>query len=149
MSDTNASEAQLRDKLRKIEALFSGAATVGEKAAAGAAADRIRALLGKAASVEAAQDIKCSIPDMWSRQLFMALARRYGIRPFRYRRMHQQTVIVRTPRSFFDRVLWPEFVELSSALTAYLAEITEKLIREEVHGETQDAEEIDQPLRLG
>lgn len=30
----------LRDKLRKIEALFAGAATPGEKAAAGAAAER-------------------------------------------------------------------------------------------------------------
>ena len=36
-------EAALRDKLRKIEALFAGAATAGEKAAAGAAAERIRA----------------------------------------------------------------------------------------------------------
>ena len=32
----------LREKLRKIEALFAGAATPGEKAAAGAAAERIR-----------------------------------------------------------------------------------------------------------
>jgi hypothetical protein len=29
-----------------------------------------------------------SIPDNWSRQLFIALCRRYGINPFRYRRMH-------------------------------------------------------------
>ena len=36
------SETELRDKLRKIEALFAGAATTGEKDAAGAAADRIR-----------------------------------------------------------------------------------------------------------
>lgn len=60
-----------------------------------------------------------------------------------------QTVIVRAPRSFFDRVLWPEFLELSSALTAYLAEVTQKLIREEVHGEMQEAEEVDEPKRLG
>ena len=60
-----------------------------------------------------------------------------------------QTVIVKAPRSFFDGVLWPEFQELSSALTAYLAEITEKIIREEVHGEMQEAEEVDEPRRLG
>ena len=41
----------LRDKLRKIEALFAGAATSGEKAAAGAAAERIRARLGQTASL--------------------------------------------------------------------------------------------------
>ena len=139
----------LREKLRKIEALFAGAATAGEKAAAGAAADRIRARLGKAAGSEALEEIKFSVPDVWSRQLFIALCRRYGISPFRYRRMHMQTVIVKAPRSFVDQVLWPEFQELSSALTAYLGEITERLIREEVHGETQEAEEVDEPRRLG
>ncbi len=40
------------------------------------------------------------------------------------------------------------FQELSSALSAYLSEITERLIREEVHGETADAEERDEPKRL-
>ncbi len=45
--------------------------------------------------------------------------------------------------------MWPEFRELSSALSAYLAEITEKLIREEVHRETADAEEREEPRRLG
>jgi hypothetical protein len=89
-----------------------------------------------------------SIPDTWSRQLFIALCRRYGISPFRYRRMHRQTVIVKAPRSFIEQVMWPEFRELSGALSAYLAEITEKLICEEVHGETADAEELDEPQRL-
>ena len=41
-------EDELRDKLRKIEALFAGAKTHGEKEAAGAAAQRIRARLGEA-----------------------------------------------------------------------------------------------------
>ena len=35
-------DQDLRDKLRKIEALFAGAATAGERAAAGAAAERDR-----------------------------------------------------------------------------------------------------------
>ena len=144
-----AAEAGLREKLRKIEALFAGAATAGEKAAADAAASRIRARLGKAAATEPPVEIRFSVPDNWSRQLFIALCRRYGIRPFRYRRMHRQTVIVKAPRSFVEQVLWPEFGELSAALTAYLAEITDRLIREEVHGETADAEEQDEPRRLG
>jgi hypothetical protein len=88
------------------------------------------------------------VPDNWSRQLFIALCRRYGITPFRYRRLRRQTVIVKAPRSFIEQVLWPEFQELSAALTAYLAEITEKLIREEVHGETADVEEREDPRRL-
>jgi hypothetical protein len=38
---------------------------------------RIRARLGQAAEREAAVEIKFSIPDNWSRQLFIALCRRY------------------------------------------------------------------------
>jgi hypothetical protein len=134
-------DQQLREKLRKIEALFAGAATEGERFAAGAAAERIRDKLSKTAQRESDSEIKFSIPDPWSRQLFVALCRRYGLQPFRYRRMHKQSIVIRAPRSFIDTVLWPEFEELSAALTAYLSEITEQIIREEVHGDTGDAEE--------
>jgi hypothetical protein len=34
-------------------------------------------------------------------------------------------------------------------LTAYLSEITERVIREEVHGETGDVDEVDEPRRIG
>ena len=142
-------EQLLREKLRKIEALFAGAATDGERLAAGAAADRIRERLAQAASTEEEIEVKFSIPDIWSRQLFVALCRRYGLRPFRYPRMHRQSIIIRAPKSFIDHVLWPEFEELSAALTAYLSEITEKVIREEVHGETGEADEVDEPQRIG
>ena len=141
-------EQSLREKLRKIEALFSGAATDGERIAAGAAANRIRARLCMVAGKEKAIEVKVSISDMWSRQLFVALCRRYGLHPFRYRRLHRQTIIIRAPKSFVDQVLWPEFEELSAALTAYLSEITERVIREEVHGETGEADEVDEPRRI-
>jgi len=146
---TMTPEQSLRDKLRKIEALFAGAATEGEKNAADAAAERIRQRLGDVADKEKPIEVKFSIPDTWSRQLFVALCRRYGLRPFRYRRMHRQTIIVRAPKSFLEEVLRAEFKELDAALIAYLAEITERVIREEVHGETTDVDEIDEPTRIG
>ena len=139
----------LRDKLRKIEALFAGAATPGEKVAAGAAAERIRARLGQTATTEKSIELKFSIPVVWSRQLFIALCRRYGLRPFRHRRMHRQSIVIKAPKSFMEQVLWPEFQELNAALLAYLSEITEKVIREEVYRETGEAEEIDDPTRIG
>jgi hypothetical protein len=142
-------EQSLREKLRKIEALFAGAATEGEMLAAGAAAERIRDRLGQAADKEKEIEVKFSISDVWARQLFVALCRRYGLRPFRYRRMHRQTIIIKVPKSFVEQVLWPEFEELSAALTAYLSEITERVIREEVHGETGDVDEVDEPRRIG
>ncbi len=141
-------EQSLREKLRKIEALFAGAATHGERAAAGAAAERIRSRLGETSAKEKAIEVKFAIADIWSRRLFVALCRRYGLKPFRYPRMHRQSIIIRAPKSFLEQVLWPEFEELSAALTAYLNEITEKVIREEVHGETGEADEVDEPGRI-
>jgi hypothetical protein len=119
------SEATLRAKLRKIEALFAGAATDGEKAAAGAAAGRIRDRLGRASrSGEKQVETRFSIPDAWSRQLFAALCRRYGIRPFRYRGMHRQSLVVKASKSFVDQVLLPEFQELNAALVGVTVEVS-------------------------
>ena len=64
-------EAALREKLRKIEALFAGAASAGEKAAADAAAERIRARLREEEKREKPVEIKFSLPDPWSRLFFL------------------------------------------------------------------------------
>jgi len=135
-------EALLRAKLRKIEALFAGAGTPGERAAAGAAAERIRARLRELEKTERPDELRFSIADPWSRQLFVALCRRYGLRPYRYPRMRRNTIVVRAPRSFLERVLWPEFVEINAALSEYLAAVTERVIRQEVFGNTSDADEV-------
>jgi hypothetical protein len=141
-------ELRLREKLRKIEALFAGAATAGEKAAAGAAAKRIRRQFAETSRRETSQEFKFSISDPWSRQLFTALCRRYGLKPFRYSRMHRQTVMVHAPASFINGVLWPEFDELSKALSAHLLDITNRIIREEVYATTEEADEIAEPAQL-
>jgi hypothetical protein len=142
-------ELGLRQKLRKIEALFAGAATPGEKAAAGAAADRIRARLRQFAQAERAVEVRFSISDPWSRRLFIALCRRYGLRPYRHARMKRQTVLVRAPRSFLNSVLWPEFVQIDAALMEFLAHVTDKVIRDAVFKETGEAEEVSESGRPG
>ena len=134
-------EDELREKLRKIEALFAGAKTDGEREAAGAAAERIRARLAEIGSHEAAVELRLSIHDPWSRKLFLALARRYGIEPYRYPRMKRQTLVVNAPRSFVEEVLWPEFAELNAALTSYLMAATERVIGDVIHRDTREAPE--------
>jgi hypothetical protein len=141
-------EETLRDKLRKIEALFAGAATPGERAAAGAAADRIRARLRDSERREQPVEMRFSLPDPWSRRLFIALCRRYGLRPFRYRRMHRQSLVVKVPQTFLNHVLWPEFAEINAALSEYLADVTDKVIRAEVYREAGEAEEMPEPARF-
>ena len=137
----------LHEKLHTVESLFERAATAGEKAAAGAAAERIRARLREGAQREKPVELRFSVADPWSRKLFVALARRYGLHPYRYPRMHRRTVMLKVPRSFIDAVLWPAFVEIN-ALAEYLAGVTDKIIREIVHSETSEAEEVEAPRPL-
>ncbi len=141
-----AGEAELREKLRKIEALFAGAGTVGERSAAEAALERVRARLAELKHSDPPIQMQFSLPDQWSRQLFLALCRRYGLKPYRLYRQRHTTVMLRVPRGFVDQVLWPEFEQLNDALTQYLSEVTLRIIRDEVHGDTSEAQEMAQAL---
>ena len=141
-------EQRLRDKLKKIEALFSGASYGGEKSAAAESILRIKAQLKKLNEIEQPTETKCSMPDQWSRQLFVALCRRYGLNPFRYKRQRYTTVMVKAPWSFIDNILWPEYEALSDALNAYLEEITAKIIKEEIYKDIDDIQEVEEMKRL-
>lgn len=143
-----SSEEDLRDRLRKIEALFAGAATFGERDAAGAAQERIRRRLMEMEQRAPAEEMQFSMPDQWSRRLFSALCRRYGLEPFRYRRQRHTTVMLRVSRRVVDEMLWPEFTELNQALRSYLDQVTLRLIREEVHGDASEAAERAETPRL-
>jgi hypothetical protein len=139
-------EALLRDKLRKIEALFAGAGTLGEKLAAEAALERVRARLADLERTDHPIEMQFSLPDQWARRLFLALCRRYGLKPYRLYRQRVTTVMLRAPKKFVDQVLWPEFQELNVALMQYLNDVTTRVIRDEVHRDTSEAAEVQQAL---
>jgi hypothetical protein len=99
--------------------------------------NRIRAALNTAEQTERSIELNFRLPDRWSRPLSLALCRRYGLRPYRYPRqrwccgaqiVHRQT-------------LWPEYLEISQALDQYLNEATERIIREELFRDADEAEE--------
>lgn len=141
-------EATLLEKLRKIEALHAGATTEGERDAARAAAERIRARLQEVRAVEPDVELSYSLPDPWERRLFVALCRRYGLRPYRLYRQRHTTVMIRAPHSFQHSVLWPEFLALSAELTRHLHDVTERIIREAIHGDASEAAEVVDPRAL-
>jgi hypothetical protein len=134
-------EQELRQKLRKISSLFEGATTAGERDAAAAAIDRVRKALAAAEQIEQLVETQFKLVDRWNRRLFTALCRRYGLKPYRYPRQRYSTVTLRAPRSFIDNTLWPEFLQIKKALDEYLNEATERIIREEVFGNSDEAEE--------
>lgn len=141
-------EDELKAKLRKIEALYSNGATHGEQDAAKEARKRIIDRLHAAAKEEKPIEVRISLSDGWSRQLFVALCRRYEIKPYRYARQRSTTVMLRSPKSFLDGVLWPEFKALNGALVEYLSSATEKIIREEIHANAKNATVVDEVMEL-
>jgi len=134
-------EERLIEKLRKIETLFARATNAGERAAAESARDRIRGGLEQLEKSERPVEYRFSLPDGWSKSLFIALLRRYGIKPYRYSGQRRTTVMARVTRTFADEVLWPEFQELNATLRSHLDSVTKRVIAVAIHGDQADAEE--------
>jgi tRNA nucleotidyltransferase (CCA-adding enzyme) len=121
--------------------LFDGATTFGERNAAAAATERVRKALAVVAETDHPVETQFTLSDLWHRRLFTALCRRYRLEPYRYRRQLHTTVVVRAPRSFVDKTLWPEYLQLEDALDEYLNEATERIIREEIYSDSAEATE--------
>jgi hypothetical protein len=134
-------EGALLEKLRKIEALHAGTPEDGEREAARRAAERIRARLDELRGREQEVVLVYSLPDPWKRKLFVALCRRYGLAPYRERGRRHSTVMVRAPRTFQERTLWPEFLALADELHAHLEEVTDRVVREAIHADVSEAHE--------
>ena len=57
--------------------------------------------------------------------------------------------MVRAPETFLNTVLWPEFQEINAALHDYLAQVTDKVIREAVYKDSGDADQVPEPAKIG
>src|ERR1035441_4152547 len=100
ISNPMTTEQQLRERLRKIAALFEGATTVGERNAAAAAIDRVKRAIDTTSKVDTPVEYHFNLPDHWKRRLFSALCRRYGLEPYRYCWPRHTTVMVKVPKTF-------------------------------------------------
>lgn len=141
-------EARLWERLRLIEALHAGAATQGERMAAEKARERIRERLEDMVREEEALEFRFSLSDVWSRSVFVALLRRYGLEPYRYKRQRRTTVMVRAPRSFVEETLWPAFEEISRTLEDYLSEVTSRVIAQVLGQDVHEADVVDDRTAL-
>src|SRR5579864_6580827 len=141
-------EGTLLEKLRKIEALYAGTTVDGEKEAARRAAERIRARLAELRGSEKDKVLLYRLPDPWKRRLFLALCRRYGLKPYREVGRRYSTVQLRAPKTFHERTLWPEFLALSQELHAHLQQLTERVIREAINDDVSEAAEGGPPKAL-
>src|SRR5436305_409694 len=141
-------EAKLREKLSRIEALFAGATTEGERVAAGEARRRIRERLETAERVEPPVEFRFTVTDTWSRKLFLALLRRYELKPYRHRGQRRTSVMVKAPKPFVNETLWPEYQQINAAMRAYLDEVTDRISADVIHGDSSEATEVAESPKL-
>ncbi|MCC7542739.1 MAG: hypothetical protein IT379_41370, partial [Deltaproteobacteria bacterium] len=64
---------------------------------------KIRARLAELRGREVEVEYRYSLPDPWKRKLFVALCRRYGLKPYREYGQRRSSVMVRAPQTFQDR----------------------------------------------
>jgi hypothetical protein len=53
-----------------------------------------------------------------------------------------------TGYTIVEETLWPEFEKLSATLRTFLDDITERVIRESIHADDSEAEEVAEPPAL-
>jgi hypothetical protein len=133
-------QEDIRERLVKLEALFARGATEGERAAAGAALNRLQARLDRASSPrdEPEIELQYTLPDVWAVHLFVALCRKHGVSPYRYPRQRRTTVMVRVRKTDFERTIAAEFRTLHRELTTYFDEMVTHLITDVMKSDGND-----------
>lgn len=139
-------EDKLKQKLLAIEALFSGATTPGEKDAAGRARDRIRTRLEE---LKAHDEVEWQFTlTPWSRRLLIALARRYGLQPYRYKRQHRTTLIIRASERFLKETFLPTYDRMCDTLYEHLDAVTERVVADVLDADQTDTKVVAPPKQL-
>ena len=139
------SEARLIEKLRALEALYAPPGTTAEGQAAVDAAERILQRLTENGGDDEPVEYRFSMPDMWSRRVFVALLRCHGLRPYRYRRQRYTTVMAKVSKRFVDETLWPQYEAFSNSLREYLAEVTDRVVSQVIHDDLTEAAVVEDP----
>ena len=132
-------DQRLKEKLRAIEALFAGTTSEGERDAAARARQRI---LERLAAVMAETPVEWQFTvDRYQRQLLIALARRYDLKPYRYQRQRYSTLIIRAPERFLKETFLPEYDRMVEVLGTHLAELTQRVVADALNGDLSEPPE--------
>jgi hypothetical protein len=141
-------ESKLLQKLRDLEALFAGATTDGERVAAGTARERILGRLHELERSDTPVEYRFTLADGWSKRLFLSLLRRYELKPYRYRSQRRTTVMVRVPKGFVDKTLWPHFQRANDELRRHLDEVAARVTGAAMEAGAGDEEVREQEQQL-
>lgn len=118
----------LLERIKKIEALIVGAQTEGEKNAAISAKDRILKTYPELKIDANKFEFTLHTPDNWHKKLLLSICRKYGLRPYRYKRQKYTTVMLNVNADFLNKIVWKEYLEYSDHLENLIGTITDELI---------------------
>ncbi len=124
-----SAELDLVDYFRASERLFAGLGAEGV-AEADQARSRIRARLQALAGAPDVQEYQCPLKNDWEVLVFHALLKRYGLRPYRYRRQRKTTILVRVSKQFMNELLWPIFTDVCRELCLRFDRLADGLVRD-------------------
>ena len=116
--------------------------------AAEQARQRILERLEAVAAEDPPVEFKFTLGDMWSRRVFVALLRRYGLRPYRYKRQRYTTVMVKVSKGFVDETLWPQFQRFDDTLREYLSGVTDRVVSQVINEDLSEAAVVSEPQTL-
>ena len=140
-------EDQILEQLRRIEVQFAGMPPNTVPPAIDVLRDRVDQRRRSVEEHDPPVEVRFSLRNQWSRRLFLALARRHGLAPYRYRGQRHTTVVLKASQSFIDETLWPEFERIDQILGAYLSHVTDRLISQVFCDDLSEAtERSEQPV---
>lgn len=118
------------DPMRKLETLQELAlrgATAGERAAAKAGVERLRARLAAGEGEVVREEFTFSFSDPWSQQLFVAMCRRRGHNPAAGA-TDREVVLVLDP-VYASEDLWPSYERAAARLDDELTATTNRFVK--------------------
>ena len=125
---------RLIERVLKIEA-------GGEEVVCEEALRRILARLE--ALADEPQEFQFTLTSSWSQKLFVALAQRYGLKPFRRRRQHSTTIMVSAKRRFIEDTFMPQFNAIHGELVKHFDEIAQTIIEKAVYRDPVESREVE------
>jgi len=125
------------ERIKKVEALISWAKSDWEKNAAMAAKERIFKKYPELDIKNNIVEYTIKTQDSWHKKLFVAICRKYNIKPYRYYRQKYTTVMIKINEVFLHEILWKEYLEYSEILEELISWITDEVINK-IHKEENE-----------
>lgn len=134
------SELGLIDKLQKIEALYLGATTVGEKAAAAQMMANVQNKLESYRQEEKTTEWTLTVENQFEKRLLKAILAKHGLSAYRYPRQRYTTLKVMSTKTTINTIIWPQYLEMCKVLESYLDEVTSDVIKKAMGQENSEDE---------